>query len=105
MFKINLRDIKISDSIDWDLLVNKTKGYSGADIALVCREAAFMPMRKKLYKGGFNFDSEKLAELEEQIDVPLEMEDFEEAIKATTRTVNAEVIQRYETWMEEFGCT
>jgi katanin p60 ATPase-containing subunit A1 len=35
-------------------LVNKCDGYSGADIANVCREAAMLPMRRKLKEeGGF----------------------------------------------------
>jgi katanin p60 ATPase-containing subunit A1 len=48
LFKINLRDIKLDSNIDWDLLVTKSDGYSGADISNVCREAAMMPMRRKL---------------------------------------------------------
>lgn len=48
LFKINLKEIKLDENINWELLVKKTDGYSGADIANVCRDAAMMPMRKKL---------------------------------------------------------
>ena len=51
LFKINIRGVTASEDVDWDKLVKKTKGYSGADIANVCREAAMMPMRKKLLEG------------------------------------------------------
>lgn len=33
-------------------IVKRTKGFSGADITNVCREAAYMPMRRKLKEGG-----------------------------------------------------
>jgi katanin p60 ATPase-containing subunit A1 len=46
-----LRGIQLAEDIDWDLLIKMTDGYSGADISNVCREAAMMPLRKKLFKG------------------------------------------------------
>ncbi len=54
LFKINLRGIDLEDNIDWELLVKLTDGYSGADISNVCREAAMMPMRKKLLTSQFD---------------------------------------------------
>jgi katanin p60 ATPase-containing subunit A1 len=48
LFKINLKGIDLESSIKWDELVKKTEGYSGADLSNVCREAAMMPMRRKL---------------------------------------------------------
>jgi katanin p60 ATPase-containing subunit A1 len=51
LFTINSANIKIDEKIDWDWLVKKAKGYSGADIANVCWEAALMPMRKMLDDG------------------------------------------------------
>ena len=48
LFEINTKTISVSDNVDWNRLVSKTKGYSGADIANVCREAALMPMRRML---------------------------------------------------------
>jgi len=52
MFEINLKEIKCDEKIDWNKIVKITKDYSGADISIVCREAAYMPMRKKLAKLG-----------------------------------------------------
>jgi katanin p60 ATPase-containing subunit A1 len=54
LFKINLRGISMSENIDWEYLNKITEGYSGADISNVCREAAMMPMRKKLLSGAFD---------------------------------------------------
>ena len=48
VFKINLKAVAIADDIDWERLVEITEGYSGADLANVCREAAMMPLRRKL---------------------------------------------------------
>lgn len=56
LFKINLRGIHLDDKIDWDLLVKKSDGYSGADISNVCREAAMMPMRRKFLEGRVNLE-------------------------------------------------
>jgi len=52
LFKINLKGIRIEENVDWDKLIKITDGYSGADISNVCRDAAFMPMRRKLQCGG-----------------------------------------------------
>jgi len=51
LFDINSKNIKLDEKISWDKLVSKSKGYSGADIANVCREAALMPMRRMLDDG------------------------------------------------------
>jgi katanin p60 ATPase-containing subunit A1 len=52
MLDINLKDLKLGASIDWDKLVELTKGCSGADICNICRDAAYMPMRRKLVQVG-----------------------------------------------------
>ncbi len=83
VFDINMTKMKIANDIDWELLVKKTEGYSGADIANVCREAAYMPMRRKLLdSGGLLADKLKNPnQLREDIDVPITQSDFEEALK------------------------
>lgn len=57
LFKISLKDIKCEENIDWEVLVKKTEGYSGADISNVCREAAMMPMRKRILAKGFDLNN------------------------------------------------
>lgn len=54
LFQINLREVEIATDVDFERLVDITDGYSGADIANVCRDAAMMPLRKKIAEGNFN---------------------------------------------------
>lgn len=54
LFELNMRSVKCDDNMEWDQIIKKTEGYSGADITNVCREAAMLPMRRKLKEeGGF----------------------------------------------------
>lgn len=45
IFKVHLRPIKIDDSVDLEFLSRQTPGFSGADIANVCNEAALIAAR------------------------------------------------------------
>lgn len=45
VFGVHLRPIKIDNSVDVDLLARQTPGFSGADIANVCNEAALIAAR------------------------------------------------------------
>lgn len=47
VFKVHLRPIKLDSSVDVDLLARQTPGFSGADIANVCNEAALIAARQK----------------------------------------------------------
>ena len=56
IFKVHLRPIKIDDSVDLDFLARQTPGFSGADIANVCNEAALIAAReKKSFVQGIDF--------------------------------------------------
>lgn len=46
IFDVHLRNVKIDASVDRDLLARQTPGFSGADIANVCNEAALIAARK-----------------------------------------------------------
>ena len=47
IFQVHLRDVKTDGSVDLDLLARQTPGFSGADIANVCNEAALIAARHK----------------------------------------------------------
>ena len=45
IFLVHLRPVKVDESVDVDLLARQTPGFSGADIANVCNEAALIAAR------------------------------------------------------------
>lgn len=46
IFNVHLRPIKINETVDVNFLAKQTPGFSGADIANVCNEAALIAARK-----------------------------------------------------------
>lgn len=46
IFKVHLKPIKIDDTVDIEFLSKQTPGFSGADIANICNEAALIAARK-----------------------------------------------------------
>jgi cell division protease FtsH len=46
IFKVHLKPIKISESVDIHKIAEQTPGFAGADIANVCNEAALIAARK-----------------------------------------------------------
>ncbi len=46
IFDVHLKPVKIDDSVDVELLARQTPGFSGADIANVCNEAALIAARR-----------------------------------------------------------
>jgi len=52
IFKVHLKPIKIDDTVDIEFLSKQTPGFSGADIANICNEAALIAARKNKKKVG-----------------------------------------------------
>lgn len=50
IFSVHLRPLKLDDKLDLDFLAKQTPGFSGADIANVCNEAALIAARKEKKK-------------------------------------------------------
>ena len=46
IFNVHLRPVKIDETVDVDMLARQTPGFSGADIANVCNEAALIAARR-----------------------------------------------------------
>ena len=56
IFEVHMRGLKLGNDVDKDFLAKQTPGFSGADIANVCNEAALMAARKgkeEIYKQDF----------------------------------------------------
>ncbi len=52
IFKVHLRPLVMDETIDVEFLAGQTPGFSGADIANICNEAALIAARKKKDKIG-----------------------------------------------------
>jgi len=50
IFKVHLKPLKLDDKVDVDFLGKQTPGFSGADIANICNEAALIAARKNKKK-------------------------------------------------------
>ena len=107
MFNINFKGIKLDKSVNIDELVEKTKGYSGHDIASVCREASLMNMRKKIMNGDDGvFNIMEAANNEtfiEGLDAPVTQKDILTAIKNISKSVSQKDIKKFEEWTQLFA--
>ena len=101
LFNINLKGINIDEDVKTDKLTALTEGYSGADIASVCREAAMMPMRKEISNGKSIMQIQEMKE--DLANVALTMSDFEAALKNISKSVSQGQLKEYEEWMSQFG--
>lgn len=103
LFRLNLANLKLGEDIDFNELVVTTKGYSGADIANVCREAAMMPMRKKLLNNEVDI-TELINKLDfkEFIDKPMSQNELMEALSNVSKSVSEKDLDVFEKWTNEF---
>lgn len=46
LFLINMKSVELDADVDFDVLAEKAGGYSGADVANVCRDASMMSVRR-----------------------------------------------------------
>ena len=105
MFRINLKEIKTASDVNFDELVKQTDGYSGADIANVCREAALMPMRRNL-KANKGRDIEELVDdpsFRAGCEAPIGMDDLMSAIGNISKSVSQKDLEVYDKWTKEFS--
>ncbi|CAG9112556.1 unnamed protein product [Plutella xylostella] len=100
LLHINLKEVKIDDGVDIKFIAKKLEGYSGADITNVCRDASMMSMRRKIA----GLKPEQIKQLaKEELDLPVTKQDFVEALSKCNKSVSKGDIQKYLTWMQEFG--
>ena len=86
--QIHTRNMPLSEDVDLKRLADVTHGYTGADIASLCREAAMKALRR--YVPEINLEKERIApEILEKMVV--KMEDFTSAYREITPTAMREV--------------
>ena len=81
IFKIHTKKMPLAEDVDLELLAKRTQGYSGADIAAVCREAAMNALRRDINAMRVTWD------------------DFEAALKKVGPSITPEI----EKWYREFS--
>lgn len=100
LLNISLREVEKCASLNTPLIAKSLDGYSGSDITNVCRDACMMAMRRRI--SGLSSDEIKNLSKEE-LELPVTLNDFNDAIKRVNKSVSAEDLRRYEKWMREFG--
>lgn len=109
VFEINTKTVGLTEDVNFDELAERSAGYSGADITIVCRDAAMMPMRRMMEdarKLGIAGPALQLKLKELQSDAMLAhitRDDFLQALVKVNRSVSDADLSRFSDWMKEFG--
>ncbi|MEZ0393641.1 MAG: AAA family ATPase, partial [Desulfurococcaceae archaeon] len=85
IFKVHTRKMPLASDVNLEELARLTEGYSGADIAAVCREAAMIALRERLEVR------------------PIEMRHFLKALEAVRPSLSKDVIEIYEKLTREIS--
>lgn len=100
LLHINLKEVTLDPSVDLTKIAKQLDGYSGADITNVCRDASMMSMRRKIA----GLKPEQIKQLaKEELDLPVSAQDFRDALGKCNKSVSKGDLQKYESWMAEFG--
>jgi katanin p60 ATPase-containing subunit A1 len=108
LFRINMKGVDLDADVQWTELAEKSCGYSGADVANVCRDASMMSVRRIMEsarKQGLSRDQMQamLKQQKDQLNTAVSREDFITALSKVSRSVSDNDLARYSEWMAEFG--
>ena len=95
LFKIYVKEIEVDKDFEIDPLVKATEGYTGSDVAMICREAAMQPIRELDLSGKITDVSVKVR--------AVTAADFLAAIKRVRPVVSPKELDRFRQWNDEFG--
>ncbi|KAK9268134.1 hypothetical protein L1049_010574 [Liquidambar formosana] len=100
MFEELLPSVPGEEKLPYDLLVEKTEGYSGSDIRLVCKEAAMQPLRRIM---AILEDKQEVVPEDELPKVgPILPVDIETALKNTRPSAHLHA-HRYDKFNTDYG--
>lgn len=99
IFKIHTAGINISLSdTEFNQLSEMTEGFSGSDIANICREVIMRPIREMDMQGLISEGGGTDVKVRD-----VNIQDFQETLQKAKPIVSKKEIQRYHDWSEEFG--
>ncbi len=84
ILKVHTKNVKLDKDVDLKVLAEKTKGFSGADLEGLVREAALLVLQKNNLKPGL-----------------ISMKHFEEILSKTNPTIDAESEKAYSEFKEK----
>jgi len=82
---LNMKDVPTADELSFDAIIDKTDGYSGADIAELCDRAKRLALNRQLSSGS-----------EEQVKV----NDFDSALEKVLPSVSADLLKEFDAWKQ-----
>jgi transitional endoplasmic reticulum ATPase len=85
ILKIHTKNMPLAADVDLEKIAKATEGYSGADLAAVCREAAMIALRQDMNAK------------------EVEAKHFEEALRIVRPSINQEMIKAYETFESRYA--
>jgi len=95
LFKVHTRGVELDSDVDFAKLAQMTEGFTGHDIARLCREALMEPIRELERAGRLRDPSAKVR--------PVSMQDFTKALNAIKPSVPLDELSRFERWAQEHG--
>lgn len=107
LFRLNMKGVDMA-GVDFADLARGSAGYSGADVANVCRDASMMSVRRIMEtarKQGLGKEQMQalLKEQKEALNTAVTQDDFGVALTKVNRSVSDNDLLRYSEWMGEFG--
>ncbi len=113
LFRINMKGVTLASDIREAELARLTEGYSGADIANVCRDAAMMDMRKIVAQArqqgitGSDLQTNVMLMMQQQnsqeVQSTVSPNDFLVALSKVGKSVGEQDLKKYAQWMRDFG--
>lgn len=98
IFKEFLPSVPGESEIPYDVLVERTEGYSGSDIRLVCKEAAMQPLRRLMV----DLENKEVNDEELPPVGPVLADDVDVALRNTRPSAHLHA-HRYEKFNEDYG--
>lgn len=95
VFEVNSKGIDLDDDVDFAELAILTDGYSGSDIANICREAIFAPVRELDATGALDDATIKARKVKQS--------DYLAALQNVRSSIGLNELKQFDKWESEYG--